>query len=354
MNLLGLHGVRAVGAPVGGAAPVGSAATWTARSRPGVLTDDRWTEGAPLGLAVLAVSGAVAGLAALLGIAGVGIAARVKILLGNPFSGAASAPRITPKPVGTIDRWLPPDEGGDAAALGVLLRRRRGGGPRPHVDPAGGAGPRPRCSSTARSGPARRAASPSRGGTSPSPSDRPPAGPSARRPVGRALPSVLHGDPEALTSAGSGRPLAERGDRAESPPPRAGRRAGRARRVAPGPRRGRGRRGAGRDGPWRRAHRRTPPGRSGRRSRSATARRGSCDVETFRVGRAGACAALPPRGTRVALRPSGLPAPAEGQVTDLDVRTADLVRPTPAPHGPAGGSARSSTGRGPRRSVPGG
>jgi hypothetical protein len=33
------------------------------------------------------------------------------MFLGNPFSGAASAPRMLPEPVGTIGQWLPPGAG---------------------------------------------------------------------------------------------------------------------------------------------------------------------------------------------------------------------------------------------------
>lgn len=194
VNLLGLHGVRAVGALVG-AALVGRAATGTAHSRPGVLTGDRWPQGATLDLATLAVTGAVAGLAALLGIAGAGIAAGVMMLLGNPLSGAASAPRMAPEPDATIVRWPPPSAGGDAAALGVLLRRRRGGRPRPHVDPAGGAGSGRGARRRPTQGPREERRACRRGGAPPSPSDRPPAGPSGE-PCPRCSTAIpKHGRP---------------------------------------------------------------------------------------------------------------------------------------------------------------
>jgi len=108
VTMLGLRGARAVAALVGSAGLVGAAAAGIAHSWLGVLTGGWWAEAGVLGLATLAVSGAVAGLAALLGRAGIGIAAGAVMLFGNPFSGAASAPQMLPEPVGTIGQWLPP------------------------------------------------------------------------------------------------------------------------------------------------------------------------------------------------------------------------------------------------------
>ncbi|KDN75269.1 membrane protein [Streptomyces olindensis] len=108
---LGLRGVRAVTALLGASALVGVVATGIADSWLGVLTGDWWAEAAVLGLSALAVSGTVAGLAALAGTAGMGIAAAVVMLLGNPFSGAPSAPRMLPEPAGAIGQWLPPGAG---------------------------------------------------------------------------------------------------------------------------------------------------------------------------------------------------------------------------------------------------
>ncbi|MET7650298.1 MULTISPECIES: ABC transporter permease [unclassified Streptomyces] len=110
-SLLGLRGIRAVLALVGAAALVGLVAAALAHSWLGVLTGDWWAEAAVLGLSTLAVSAAVAGCAALLGTPGIGAASFVVMFLGNPFSGAASAPRMLPEPVGTIGQWLPPGAG---------------------------------------------------------------------------------------------------------------------------------------------------------------------------------------------------------------------------------------------------
>ncbi|MFF7929528.1 hypothetical protein RKD27_007691 [Streptomyces sp. SAI-126] len=116
VTLLGLRGVRAVTALVLSAALVGTVAVALAHSWLGALTGNWWAEAGALALATLAVSAAVAGLAALVGTAGIGAVAFLVMFLGNPFSGAASAPRLLPEPAGTIGQWLPP------GASATLLR----------------------------------------------------------------------------------------------------------------------------------------------------------------------------------------------------------------------------------------
>lgn len=130
VTLLGLRGVRAAGALLGSAVLVGVVAAAITHSWLGVLTGDWWTEAAVLGLTALAVSGAVAGLAALLGPAGIGLGGLTVVLIGNPFSGASGA-HLLPEPAGTIGQWLPPGAGASllrsvsffdgAAALGPAL-----------------------------------------------------------------------------------------------------------------------------------------------------------------------------------------------------------------------------------------
>ena len=116
VTLLGLRGLRAVTALVVSAALVGVIAVALAHSWLGALTGNWWVEAGALGLATLAVSAAVAGLAALVGPAGIGAVAFLVMFLGNPFSGAATAPQLLPDPVGTIGQWLPP------GASATLLR----------------------------------------------------------------------------------------------------------------------------------------------------------------------------------------------------------------------------------------
>jgi hypothetical protein len=108
VTLLGLRGRRAVTALVLSAALVGVIAAALAHSWLGALTGNWWAEAGTLALATLAVSAAVAGLASLIGFAGIGVIAFLVMFLGNPFSGAASAPQLLPEPVGAIGQWLPP------------------------------------------------------------------------------------------------------------------------------------------------------------------------------------------------------------------------------------------------------
>jgi hypothetical protein len=77
-----------------GALPDGAVATWAA-----------------LSLTVLAIGATTAGLIALIGAAGLGLGILLMIFIGNPFSGATSAPELLPAPVGTIGQWLPPGAG---------------------------------------------------------------------------------------------------------------------------------------------------------------------------------------------------------------------------------------------------
>ncbi|MFF7547700.1 ABC transporter permease [Streptomyces canus] len=116
VTFLGLRGFRAVTALVVSAALVGVVGAALTHSWLGVLTGNWWAEAGTFALSSLAVSAAVAGLAALVGYAGIGAVALVVMFLGNPFSGAASAPRLLPDPVGTIGQWLPP------GASATLLR----------------------------------------------------------------------------------------------------------------------------------------------------------------------------------------------------------------------------------------
>jgi hypothetical protein len=111
VTLLGLRGVRAVVALIGAAALVGVVGAALAHSWLGVLTGDWWAEAGVLALSTLAVSAAVAGLGALIGTAGIGVGSLVVMFFGNPFSGASSAPRMLPEPVGTLGQWLPPGAG---------------------------------------------------------------------------------------------------------------------------------------------------------------------------------------------------------------------------------------------------
>ncbi|WP_459549822.1 hypothetical protein [Nocardia sp. X0981] len=63
------------------------------------------------GLVSFAVAGTVAGLATVIGRAGIGLVALLMLLVGNPFSAATSAPELLPQPWGLIGQLLPPGAG---------------------------------------------------------------------------------------------------------------------------------------------------------------------------------------------------------------------------------------------------
>lgn len=96
-------------------ATAGGAATgWLARYGLHLLRGSYVEIAGATGLAVLACSATVAGLAAVLGRPGLGLGALTLLLVGNPLSAATSAPEMLPRPWGEIGQYLPP---GAAATL---------------------------------------------------------------------------------------------------------------------------------------------------------------------------------------------------------------------------------------------
>ena len=79
----------------------------------GVLGGPLLENAGVLALTVLAIAAPTAGLAALLGPAGIGVAAVLMMLVGNPFSAVNAAPELLPRPAGTIGQLLPPGAGGN-------------------------------------------------------------------------------------------------------------------------------------------------------------------------------------------------------------------------------------------------
>jgi hypothetical protein len=53
----------------------------------------------------------VAGFEKLFGKAGIAVGALTMVFLGNPFSGAGSAPELLPEPIGGLGQLLPPGAG---------------------------------------------------------------------------------------------------------------------------------------------------------------------------------------------------------------------------------------------------
>jgi hypothetical protein len=79
----------------------------------GVVDGDWVANAAGLSLTVLAIAVVVTGLYALLGERGAALGAVTMVLVGNPFSGVASAPEMLPQPVGALGRLMPPGAGGN-------------------------------------------------------------------------------------------------------------------------------------------------------------------------------------------------------------------------------------------------
>lgn len=111
VTVLRLRGRGAVAALLGAAALVGAVGASIAGSWLGVITGNWWAQAAALGATTLAVGAAAAGLAALVGPAGIGLVALPVMLIGNPFSGVSSAPEMLPEPAGLIGQWMPPGAG---------------------------------------------------------------------------------------------------------------------------------------------------------------------------------------------------------------------------------------------------
>ncbi|MBW1598088.1 ABC transporter permease [Streptomyces sp. JJ38] len=110
--VMGLRGTVAAAALTGAAALVGLTAAAIEHSWLGILTGNWWAEAGVLGLTILAVGATVAGAAALLGARGIGLAALLIVLIGNPFSGVTSAPELLPGAAAWTGQLLPPGAGG--------------------------------------------------------------------------------------------------------------------------------------------------------------------------------------------------------------------------------------------------
>jgi hypothetical protein len=139
-SLLTSSAAARAGLLVAGSAIIGLVAAGIVQSWLDVVEGDWLVNAGVLGLTVLAIGATVAGLYAWLGTVGIGVAAALMVFIGNPFSGAGSAPELLPEPVGGIGQLLPPGAGAnllrstgffDGAAAGapvaVLLAWALGG-----------------------------------------------------------------------------------------------------------------------------------------------------------------------------------------------------------------------------------
>ncbi|RKN08621.1 ABC transporter permease [Streptomyces radicis] len=108
---LRLGRVPALLAMVGASVTVGTVAAAIGHGWLDVLGGSWVAVTAGLALIVLAGAGLVAGSAKLLGPGGIAVGALILILLGNPWSGAGSAPEMLPDPIPVIGPWLPTGAG---------------------------------------------------------------------------------------------------------------------------------------------------------------------------------------------------------------------------------------------------
>ncbi|CAM5484195.1 hypothetical protein GCM10010329_67910 [Streptomyces spiroverticillatus] len=112
VSLLQLRGTRGVLVLLGASVLVGAVAAALVHGWLGVLTGNGWAVAGVLALTVLAVAAPIAGLASLLGRAGLALGGLLMVLVGNPFSGVTSAPQMLPEPAGFLGQLLPPGAGG--------------------------------------------------------------------------------------------------------------------------------------------------------------------------------------------------------------------------------------------------
>jgi len=90
---------------------VGLGAYLVAQPFLGALPGEHLASWGALGLTLLAVASATAGLIALVGTAGLAVGAALMVFVGNPFSGVTSAPELLPGAVDHLGQWLPPGAG---------------------------------------------------------------------------------------------------------------------------------------------------------------------------------------------------------------------------------------------------
>ena len=110
-SLLAAGSLARAGLVVVGSVLAGLGATAIIQSWLDVVGGDWWSNAAVLSLTVLSIASLVAGLYALFGEKGAIVGALVMILIGNPFSGAGSAPELLPEPVGGLGQLMPPGAG---------------------------------------------------------------------------------------------------------------------------------------------------------------------------------------------------------------------------------------------------
>jgi len=98
---------------LGGSLLAGLTATGIVQGWLDVVEGDWVANAAGLSLLVLAIAAITTGLEALMGKAGILVAALTMVFVGNPFSAVATGPEMLPAPAGVIGQLLPPGAGGN-------------------------------------------------------------------------------------------------------------------------------------------------------------------------------------------------------------------------------------------------
>jgi hypothetical protein len=122
-------GLVQAGGLVGVALLVGVVAISIVQGWLGVIGGDWWANVGVVALLVLAIASLVAGLTAVLGIAGFVLAALLMIFVGNPFSGVSTAPALLPEWAGLLGQLLPPAAGGGLLRSSAFFDGSGGTGP---------------------------------------------------------------------------------------------------------------------------------------------------------------------------------------------------------------------------------
>ena len=107
-------GPTRIGALLAASLLAGLAGTLIIQSWLEVVDGDWLANAGVLSLTVLSVASMVTGLTSLMGPPGIGVAAVLMVLIGNPWSGVSTAPELLPPPTGDIGQLLPPGAGGQA------------------------------------------------------------------------------------------------------------------------------------------------------------------------------------------------------------------------------------------------
>jgi hypothetical protein len=113
VSLFGRPGLKQTGALVGASVLAGVVGIALVQSWLGAFGGDWFVNAGVLSLTMLAIAGAIAGLVAFLGHAGLALGSLTMVLIGNPWSGVSSAPELLPEPIGLIGQLLPPGAGGN-------------------------------------------------------------------------------------------------------------------------------------------------------------------------------------------------------------------------------------------------